>query len=78
MTPNSTKTPFLFCGDTIQTGGCGEVDTGTAEQLFFSIQKLINLPNETLLFSGTDDAEKNLSFSKYVEIDNPMIDAKLR
>jgi hydroxyacylglutathione hydrolase len=31
VTPQSTKTPFLFCGDTMFVGGCGRLLGGTAE-----------------------------------------------
>ena len=31
VTPQSTKTPFLFCGDTLFIGGCGRLLGGTAE-----------------------------------------------
>jgi hydroxyacylglutathione hydrolase len=31
VTPSSTKTPFLFCGDTLFIGGCGRLLGGTAE-----------------------------------------------
>lgn len=52
VTPESTKTPFLFSGDTLFIGGCGRILGGTAEQLFYSLLKLVNLPNETLVFCG--------------------------
>lgn len=78
VTPDSTKTPFLFCGDTLFIGGCGRLLGGSAEQLFYSIQKLINLPNETLVFCGHEYTEQNLKFAKYIEPENPMVDAKMR
>ena len=37
VTPESTKIPFLFCGDTMFISGCGRVFDGTAEQLFYSL-----------------------------------------
>lgn len=78
VTPDSTKTPFLFCGDTMFIGGCGRILGGTAEQLFYSLQKLINLPNETLVFCGHEYTQANLNFAKYIEPENPMVDAKQR
>lgn len=30
VTPESTKIPFLFCGDTLFVGGCGRLLGGTA------------------------------------------------
>lgn len=81
VTPESTKTPFLFTGDTLFIGGCGRLldqPYADAEHLFYSLQKLINLPNETLLFCGHEYTLANLKFAKYIEPDNPMIDIKIQ
>ena len=81
VTPQSTKTPLLFCGDTLFIGGCGRLldpEHCTAETLFYSLQKLINLPNETLVMCGHEYTEANLKFAKYIEPENPMIDHKLK
>jgi hydroxyacylglutathione hydrolase len=70
VTPDSTKTPFLFSGDTLFVGGCGRLldeELCTAEHLFSSLQTLINLPNETLLFCGHEYTQANLKFAKYIE-----------
>ena len=77
VTPISTKIPFLFCGDTLFIGGCGRLLGGTAEQLFYSLQKLINLPAETLVFCAHEYTLSNLKFAKYIEPSNPVIDAKI-
>jgi glyoxylase-like metal-dependent hydrolase (beta-lactamase superfamily II) len=40
VTPESTKIPFLFCGDTLFIGGCGRVFPmygGNSEDLFYSL-----------------------------------------
>jgi hydroxyacylglutathione hydrolase len=78
VTPTSTKIPFLFCADTLFIAGCGRLLGGTAEQLFFSLQKLMHLPNETLVFCAHEYTLANLQFAKYVEPNNPMIDAKIK
>ena len=83
VTPESTKTPLLFTGDTLFVGGCGRLldqsagELGSAETLFYSLQKLINLPNETLLFCGHEYTVSNLKFAKYIEPENPMIEVKI-
>ncbi|CAI2372447.1 unnamed protein product [Moneuplotes crassus] len=85
VTETSTKIPFLFSGkftfhiigDTLFVGGCGRIFTGTAEQLFYSLQKLINLPHDTLLFCGHEYTKANLKFAKYVDPDNSAIDMKM-
>jgi hydroxyacylglutathione hydrolase len=81
VTPESTKTPLVFTGDTLFVGGCGRLldkSVGeAAETLFYSLQKLINLPNETLLFCAHEYTLSNLKFAKYIEPENPMIDMKI-
>ena len=81
VTPESTKTPLLFCGDTLFIGGCGrllDLPHSNAEHLFYSLQKLINLPNETLVFCGHEYTVANVKFAKYIDPENPMIDHKLK
>lgn len=46
--------------------------------MFYSIQKLINLPNETLFFPILDSAQENLRFAEVIEPDNPIIKQKLK
>ena len=60
VTPESTKTPFLFCGDTIFTAGCGRLLGGTHVQLLQSLRTIMSLPNETLMFCGHEYSIKNL------------------
>lgn len=67
VTPTSTKIPLLFCADTLFIGGCGRLLGGTAEQLFLSLQKLINLPSETLVFPAHEYTLANLQFAHFVE-----------
>src|SRR5215475_3351377 len=39
--------PWLFCGDTLFSAGCGRLFEGTAEQMHHSLGKLAALPGET-------------------------------
>jgi len=77
VTPESTKIPFLFCGDTLFTAGCGRLLGGTASQLLQSLRTIMSLPNETLMFCGHEYTLQNLKFAKMVEPDNDMIDMKI-
>jgi len=64
VAPESTKIPFLFCGDTLFSAGCGRIMDGcTAEQLFYSLQKLMALPQESLMFCGHEYTLNNLKFA---------------
>jgi hydroxyacylglutathione hydrolase len=76
VAPNSTKIPFVFCADTLFTGGCGRA-FHDSEELFYSINKLMQLPGESLLFSGHEYTLNNLKFAKHVEPENKFIDQKI-
>ena len=53
-TTREPKMPYLFTGDTIFIRDCGRTDleTGSNEELFFSIQKVKRLKPETVLLVG--------------------------
>jgi hydroxyacylglutathione hydrolase len=75
---------MLFCGDTLFACGCGRVFEGTPQQLYASLQKLIALPDETLVYCGHEYTMANIGFAKAVEPDNASLlereqsDAQLR
>jgi len=64
-TPNA-----LFCGDTLFSGGCGRLFEGSAEQMWHSLQKLIGLPDDTLIFAAHEYTLSNLEFALNVEPEN--------
>jgi len=68
-----TKYQWLFCGDTLFSGGCGRVFDGSMKQLFHSLMTLRALPDDTLVFCAHEYTLKNLAFSKWVEPDNQEI-----
>lgn len=57
--------PFgmLFCGDTLFACGCGRVFEGTAEQMYRSLQKLSQLPDETLIYCAHEYTLSNIKFA---------------
>lgn len=59
-----------FCGDTLFSGGCGRVFTGTIEQLYASFRRLNELPEETLLYPAHEYTASNLRFGLSIEPDN--------
>lgn len=61
---------WLFSGDTLFTGGCGRLFEGTPEQMLSSLRKLMQLPQETLIFCGHEYTLKNLQFAATIEPNN--------
>lgn len=55
--------PYLFCGDTMFSGGCGRLFEGTSEQMFESFQKLNKLPADTLICCAHEYTLSNLTFA---------------
>jgi hydroxyacylglutathione hydrolase len=75
---------MLFCGDTLFACGCGRAFEGTPKQLHASLQKLVALPDDTLVYCGHEYTLANIGFAKAVEPGNAQLlereksDAKLR
>lgn len=65
--------PYLFCGDTLFSGGCGRLFEGTAKQMFDSFQKLNQLPEETLVCCAHEYTLSNLTFAQAVYPQNAEI-----
>jgi hydroxyacylglutathione hydrolase len=61
---------MLFCGDTLFACGCGKAFEGTPQQLYASLEKLMALPDETLVYCGHEYTMANIAFAKAVEPDN--------
>lgn len=69
---------ILFSGDTLFSAGCGRVFEGTHEQMYQSLQKLSQLPDDTKLYCGHEYTFSNLQFAKKVEPDNLAIDESIQ
>lgn len=67
----------VFCGDTLFSAGCGRVFTGTAEQLYASLQRYAALPDNTLFYPAHEYTAANLRFAAHIEPDNPAVQAAL-
>ncbi len=65
------------CGDTLFAGGCGRVFEGTPEQMHASLQKLANLPEDTLVCCGHEYTVANLTFAEAVEPGNSAVHERL-
>lgn len=58
--------PYLFCGDTLLSAGCGRIFEGTAQQMFTSLNKLAALPDETLVCGAHEFTLSNLKFATHI------------
>lgn len=53
----------LFCGDTLFGLGCGRLFEGSAQQMFTSLQRICELPDETKIYCGHEYTVANLRFA---------------
>jgi len=62
--------PFLFCGDTLFSIGCGRLFEGTAKQMLASLDKIAALPADTLVCCAHEYTLSNIKWALDVEPDN--------
>lgn len=67
------QAPYLFCGDTLFSAGCGRIFEGTPEQMYQSIQKISALPDETLICCAHEYTLSNLQFAHHIWPENEII-----
>ena len=60
----------LFSGDTLFSSGCGRLFEGTPEQMWASLLKLRNLPDETNVFCAHEYTVANVKFALTIEPEN--------
>ncbi|MDZ7279398.1 hydroxyacylglutathione hydrolase [Pantoea eucrina] len=68
--------PYLFCGDTLFSGGCGRLFEGTAQQMFESFQKLSALADETVVCCAHEYTLSNMKFAAAILPQDPQIMAR--
>ena len=62
--------PWLFCGDTLFSGGCGRLFEGTPAQMQHSLDQLAALPGDTRVCCAHEYTLSNLRFARTVEPHN--------
>tara|TARA_B100001250_G_C19674402_1_gene732979 strand:+ start:88 stop:843 length:756 start_codon:yes stop_codon:yes gene_type:complete len=63
ISKNNTKYNILFPGDTLFAAGCGRLLEGTPSQMFESLKKLNELPENTKIYSAHEYTENNLEWA---------------
>lgn len=60
---------IAFVGDTLFALGCGRLFEGTAEQMWASLQRLADLPEDTTVYCAHEYTEANARFALSVDSD---------
>jgi hydroxyacylglutathione hydrolase len=67
---------LAFVGDTLFSIGCGRVIEGTPEQMWRSLVKLRNLPDDTEIYCGHEYTLANIKFARTIEPGNNALAAR--
>lgn len=65
--------PYLFCGDTVFSAGCGKVQIGYMQDMYKSILKIKKLPHNTLICCGHEYTLSNINFAASILSHNKLI-----
>ena len=71
------KEKSIFTGDTLFSLGCGKIFEGTYSQMFDSLMKLKELPQNTKVFCGHEYTKINSNFCKTHDRNNKNLKAKI-
>ncbi len=68
--PGALAQPWLFCGDTLFSGGCGRLFEGSPAQLKAALALIAKLPANTLIYPAHEYTLANLRFAQAVNPGN--------
>ncbi|MBY5931643.1 hydroxyacylglutathione hydrolase [Tateyamaria omphalii] len=68
----------VFTADSLMALGCGRVFEGTKPQMHESLQKLANLPADTVVYSGHEYTAANGKFALTIDPENPDLISRVR
>ncbi len=69
---------IAFVGDTLFALGCGRLFEGSPEQMWSSLNKLMALPDDTVVYCAHEYTQANARFALSVEPDNAALVARAR
>lgn len=67
---------MLFCGDALFALGCGRLFEGTPGQMWTSLQKLRDLPDDTVVYCAHEYTQANARFALTVEPQNDALQSR--
>lgn len=67
----------LFCGDTLFSLGCGRLFEGTAPEMWESLKRIRNLPDDTLVYCAHEYTLANARFATKVDPDNQALKTRI-
>ena len=74
----SKQSKVLFVGDTLFSLGCGRIFEGTFEQMFESLEKIKNLPKDTMIYCGHEYTDNNGKFCISIDKKNEKLKDRIK
>jgi hydroxyacylglutathione hydrolase len=71
--PSEKHSGVLFTGDTLFIGGCGRPIECNASTMWDSLQKIVLLPDDTLVYPGHNYTEENYEFALTIEPNSKVV-----
>ena len=71
------KEKVVFTGDTLFSLGCGKVFEGSHKEMFDSLKKIKDLPQDTKIYCGHEYTKSNLNFCLTYDVNNILLNKKL-
>ncbi len=73
----SQKENIIFTGDTLFSLGCGRLLEGTPDQMFQSLEKIKNLPKNTMIYCGHEYTNNNGKFCLSIDKQNTKLKKRI-
>lgn len=67
----------VFTGDSLMAMGCGRLFEGSAADMWATLTRLCDLPDDTLVCSGHEYTAANARFAKTVDLVNPALEQRI-
>lgn len=68
----------LFCGDTLFSLGCGRLFEGSPKQMYNSLQRISQLPDQTLIYCAHEYTLDNAKFALSVDPHNNALEERIQ
>lgn len=72
-----TELDAVFTADSLMALGCGRVFEGTPEMMWETLSRLMDLPPDTMVYSGHEYTTANARFALTIDPDNPDLLARI-
>jgi len=66
----------LFCGDALFSLGCGRMIEGNPKMMWQGLERIKQLPSDTLIYCGHEYSKSNAIFARHIDPNNEKLQAR--